>query len=74
MKQDLMLRDGDHRIVNRGREIRRTYRGCLRKRKKTTRLILFLLVKPLLAITVKDVMAELFTELAMTTRSIRSRR
>ena len=74
MKQDLKLRDSDHMIVNRGRKIRITYNDCLWKRKKTTRLILFLFFKPLLSITLRDVMAWLFTELTMTTRSIRSRR
>lgn len=55
MKQGLKLRDNDQRIVNRGREIRRAYSGCMWKRKETTRLILFLFVKPLFAITLRDV-------------------
>jgi hypothetical protein len=55
MKQGLKVRDNDQRIVNSGREIRRAYSSYMWRRKKTTRLIMFLFVKHLFAITLRDV-------------------
>ena len=48
--------------------------GAERSEEETTRLIQFLFVRHLLIITLRDVMTWLFIELAMTTRSIKSRR